>query len=228
MRSGRSSCPNGGWRCRRGWSPSGWSRRAPRSRRATRSSTSRPPRSRTCSRARSPGRCAGSSVGEGETVPVGALLGVVADASVPDADLDAFVAKFQEEFAAHAAEAGAAAPEPRDHRGRAAGASAIWRSARARACRSCFIHGFGGDLNNWQFNQEALAAGRPPTRSICPATAARARISAPAMSTSARSRARWSISWTRRASPRRIWSAIRSAARSPWTSRSTTATGSPR
>jgi pyruvate dehydrogenase E2 component (dihydrolipoamide acetyltransferase) len=24
-----------------------------------------------------------------------------------------------------------------------------------------FIHGFGGDLNNWQFNQEALAADRP-------------------------------------------------------------------
>ena len=35
-------------------------------------------------------------VGEGETVPVGALLGVVAEAGVPDAELDSFVARFQE------------------------------------------------------------------------------------------------------------------------------------
>ena len=67
----------------------GWWRRAPRSPPATRSSTSRPRRSPTCSRARSRGRCGGRLVGEGETVPVGALLGVVADSSVPDADLDA-------------------------------------------------------------------------------------------------------------------------------------------
>jgi pyruvate dehydrogenase E2 component (dihydrolipoamide acetyltransferase) len=95
-------------------------------------------------------------VGEGETVPVGALLGVVADASVPDADLDAFVAKFQEEFAAHAAEAGAAAPEPET-------IEAGGRRFRYLALGAgegppiVFLHGFGGDLNNWQYNQEALA-----------------------------------------------------------------------
>jgi pyruvate dehydrogenase E2 component (dihydrolipoamide acetyltransferase) len=44
-------------------------------------------------------------VGEGETVPVGALLGVVADSTVADAELDGFIASFQEEFAAHEAEA---------------------------------------------------------------------------------------------------------------------------
>ncbi len=99
-------------------------------------------------------------VGEGETVPVGALLGVVADASVPDADLDAFVAKFQEEFAAHAAEAGAAAPEPQtiDAGGRRIRYLAL---GEGEGVPIVFIHGFGGDLNNWQFNQEALAAGRP-------------------------------------------------------------------
>ena len=95
-------------------------------------------------------------VGEGETVPVGAILGVVADSSVPDADLDAFVARFQEEFAAHAAEAGAAAPEPET-------VEAGGRRFRYLALGEgegppiVFIHGFGGDLNNWQFNQEALA-----------------------------------------------------------------------
>ena len=98
-------------------------------------------------------------VGEGETVPVGALLGVVADASVLDADLDAYVAKFQEEFAAHAAEAGAAAPEPEtiDAGGRRIRYLALGEGEGAPIL---FIHGFGGDLNNWQFNQEALAAGR--------------------------------------------------------------------
>jgi pyruvate dehydrogenase E2 component (dihydrolipoyllysine-residue acetyltransferase) len=96
-------------------------------------------------------------VGEGETVPVGALLGVVADASVPDADLDAYVAKFQEEFAAHAAEAGAAAPEPEtiEAGGRRFRYMALGEGEGAPIV---FLHGFGGDLNNWQYNQEALAA----------------------------------------------------------------------
>jgi pyruvate dehydrogenase E2 component (dihydrolipoamide acetyltransferase) len=98
-------------------------------------------------------------VGEGETVPVGALLGLVADASVPDAELDAFVARFQEEFAAHAAEAGATAPEPETIE---AGGRRIRYLAlgEGEGMPIVFIHGFGGDLNNWQFNQEALAAAR--------------------------------------------------------------------
>jgi pyruvate dehydrogenase E2 component (dihydrolipoamide acetyltransferase) len=97
-------------------------------------------------------------VGEGETVPVGALLGVVADSSISDAELDAFVAKFQEEFAAHAAEAGAAAPEPEtiEAGGRRFRYLAL---GEGEGPPIVFIHGFGGDLNNWQFNQEALAAG---------------------------------------------------------------------
>src|SRR5512132_3279815 len=39
-------------------------------------------------------------VGEGETVPVGALLGVVADPSVSDADLDASIAHSPQQLAA--------------------------------------------------------------------------------------------------------------------------------
>jgi pyruvate dehydrogenase E2 component (dihydrolipoamide acetyltransferase) len=98
-------------------------------------------------------------VEEGETVPVGALLGVVADGSVPDAELDAFIARFQEEFAAHAAETGAAAPEPEtiDAGGRRIRYLAL---GEGDGVPIVFIHGFGGDLNNWQFNQEALAGGR--------------------------------------------------------------------
>lgn len=98
-------------------------------------------------------------VREGETVPVGALLGVVADAAVPDAELDAFIAKFQEEFAAHATEA-EAGPEPETIE---AGGQRIRYLAvgEGEGAPLVFIHGFGGDLNNWQFNQEALAAARP-------------------------------------------------------------------
>jgi pyruvate dehydrogenase E2 component (dihydrolipoamide acetyltransferase) len=95
-------------------------------------------------------------VGEGETVPVGALLAVVADDGVPDSDLDGFVAAFQEQFAAHAAEAGEAGPEP-------ATVEAGGRRMRylemgvGEGPPVLFIHGFGGDLYSWQFNQEALA-----------------------------------------------------------------------
>jgi pyruvate dehydrogenase E2 component (dihydrolipoamide acetyltransferase) len=98
-------------------------------------------------------------VGEGETVPVGALLGVVADSSVSDAELDAFVARFQEEFAAHVAEAGATAPEPEtiEAGGRRFRYLAL---GEGEGPPIVFIHGFGGDLNNWQFNQEALAENR--------------------------------------------------------------------
>ncbi|HSA79472.1 MAG TPA: acetoin dehydrogenase dihydrolipoyllysine-residue acetyltransferase subunit [Geminicoccaceae bacterium] len=97
-------------------------------------------------------------VGEGETVPVGALLAVVADSSVSDAELDAFVARFQEAFAVHAAEAGAAAPEPEtiEAGGRRFRYLALGEGGGPPIV---FIHGFGGDLNNWQFNQEALAEG---------------------------------------------------------------------
>jgi pyruvate dehydrogenase E2 component (dihydrolipoamide acetyltransferase) len=98
-------------------------------------------------------------VGEGETVPVGALLGVVADKTVPDAELDGFVERFQEEFAAHAAEAAETGPEP-------ATIEAGGRRLRYLEMGTgegppvVFIHGFGGDLYSWQFNQEALAESR--------------------------------------------------------------------
>ncbi|MGH6918282.1 MAG: acetoin dehydrogenase dihydrolipoyllysine-residue acetyltransferase subunit [Geminicoccaceae bacterium] len=95
-------------------------------------------------------------VGEGETVPVGALLGVVADSSVPDAELDAFVARFQEEFAAHAAEAAETGPEPTTIE--AGGRRLRYLEMGAgEGLPVVFIHGFGGDLYSWQFNQEALA-----------------------------------------------------------------------
>ncbi|UEM23798.1 acetoin dehydrogenase dihydrolipoyllysine-residue acetyltransferase subunit [Skermanella mucosa] len=103
------------------------------------------------------------TVEAGQTVPVGALLGVVADPGVPDADIDAFIARFQEEFAVEAAEAGeAAGPEPRfvEAGGRRLRYLVMGEGAEG-AAPLVLIHGFGGDLNNWQFNQPALAEDRP-------------------------------------------------------------------
>jgi pyruvate dehydrogenase E2 component (dihydrolipoamide acetyltransferase) len=95
-------------------------------------------------------------VGEGETVPVGALLGVVADSSVSDAELDGFVARFQEEFADLAAKAGESAPAPQTVE---AGGRRLryLEMGEGEGPPVVFIHGFGGDLLGWQFNQEALA-----------------------------------------------------------------------
>jgi pyruvate dehydrogenase E2 component (dihydrolipoamide acetyltransferase) len=98
-------------------------------------------------------------VPEGETVPVGALLGLVAEESVPDEELDTFVERFNADFAVKAAEAEAAVPEPEKIK---AGKLEInyLRMGERKGTPLILIHGFGGDLNNWLFNQSALAEGR--------------------------------------------------------------------
>jgi pyruvate dehydrogenase E2 component (dihydrolipoamide acetyltransferase) len=100
-------------------------------------------------------------VGEGETVPVGALLAVVADASVPDGEIDAFVKEFQESFAEAAAQASVAGgPEPEfvEAGGRRLRYLKVGEAAETPPV--LLIHGFGGDLNNWLFNQPGLAERR--------------------------------------------------------------------
>ena len=98
----------------------------------------------------------------GDTVPVGALLGVLAEPSVTDDAIDAFVESFNRRFAetlASRAEAGDTDPEPRtvDVNGQRARYLVMGESD---AVPLALIHGFGGDLNNWLFNQPALAASR--------------------------------------------------------------------
>lgn len=98
-------------------------------------------------------------VPEGETVPVGALLGVIADADVSDADIDSFVAEFQAEFAIAAKESATAAPAPESIE--AGGRQmAFLKLGDGDATPLVLVHGFGGDMNNWLFNQPALAEGR--------------------------------------------------------------------
>ncbi len=95
-------------------------------------------------------------VQEGDTVPVGALLGVVAPESVSEAEIDAFIERFQAEFAVAAEAAAEAAPEPEIVA--AAGYQINYlATGEAEGPPIVLIHGFGGDLNNWLFTQPALS-----------------------------------------------------------------------
>ncbi len=91
---------------------------------------------------------------EGELVLVGALLAVVGDAGTPDSEIDTFVADFQARFV-----------PPQEGEEEDAGAETVQVSGRSirylkrgdKGDAVILIHGFGGDLNNWLFNQEAIA-----------------------------------------------------------------------
>ena len=93
---------------------------------------------------------------EGDTVPVGGLLAVLAGDDVTETEIDAFIAKFQAEFV-----------PPADEEGEASAGPALIEAGgrRLRYLRLgpqdglpiLFLHGFGADLNTWMFNQPALA-----------------------------------------------------------------------
>jgi pyruvate dehydrogenase E2 component (dihydrolipoamide acetyltransferase) len=94
---------------------------------------------------------------EGETLPVGALLAVLADEAVSEAEIDAYVADFQARFTPETedGESGGltqrklSLPDGRTIRATLAGAGEM---------PVVFLHGFGGDLNNWALVQPAVAA----------------------------------------------------------------------
>jgi pyruvate dehydrogenase E2 component (dihydrolipoamide acetyltransferase) len=95
----------------------------------------------------------------GATLPIGALLAVAAPASVPDAEIDAFVAGFAAPEPASEAAAQETGPAPYD-------IDAGGRRLRildlggGDAAPIVFIHGFGADLNGWMFTQPVLAETR--------------------------------------------------------------------
>lgn len=93
----------------------------------------------------------------GATVPVGTLIAVVADDAASDAEVEAFVAA----RAADGPTAAAAAPQPArtvDAGGRAI--NVLSRDGGA-GTPAVLIHGFGGDLDNFLFNLDVVADGRP-------------------------------------------------------------------
>ncbi len=90
-----------------------------------------------------------------DVLPVGALLGVMAPASVSEAEIDAYVAEFLANYVPPAPEEGDTGP------------NYLWAEVGAGRLRYTkvgdsgpaviLIHGFGGDLGNWLFTQEPLA-----------------------------------------------------------------------
>lgn len=95
---------------------------------------------------------------EGETLPVKALLGVLADRSVGDAEIDDYIANYVVPAAAEG-----------DEDAQSAYATAQIDGITVRYARRgegdgvpvLFLHGFGGDLGNWLFNLDALAEAVP-------------------------------------------------------------------
>jgi pyruvate dehydrogenase E2 component (dihydrolipoamide acetyltransferase) len=93
----------------------------------------------------------------GDTLPVKALLGVLAPSDVSDADIDAYVSSYV---------------TPADEEGEGEEAASAYHFVEVDGIRVryaarggddasrpavLFIHGFGGDLDNWLFNLDALA-----------------------------------------------------------------------
>ena len=92
----------------------------------------------------------------GQVIPVGGLLGVIAGAEVPDADIDAFVADFEASFVPAAAEEAGPTPQTVVLGSRTIRYLDLGQGDEAVV----LLHGFGGDLANWLFNHEVLAEGR--------------------------------------------------------------------
>jgi pyruvate dehydrogenase E2 component (dihydrolipoamide acetyltransferase) len=95
---------------------------------------------------------------EGETLPVGSLFAVVAEASVPEAEIDAFIEEFKRSFTPPDARDTGPSPEVIS----AGGCRVRYlRAGTEEGVPVLLVHGFGGDLYNWLFNQEALAVNHP-------------------------------------------------------------------
>lgn len=102
-------------------------------------------------------------VADGETVPVGALLGVVSEPGTPDAEVDAFVQDFLASFTpTEKGGSDAPAAETLDVKGqKIRHLKAGPDNPDSGSAPILLIHGFGADMNGWMFNQGALAEDRP-------------------------------------------------------------------
>ncbi len=96
-----------------------------------------------------------------ETLPVGALMAILADASVADADIDAFIADYQSRFVPE--DEGDAASGPPMRTVSAAGLNlkvAVFGEDK-HGVPAFLIHGYSADANNWLFLTPTLSDQRP-------------------------------------------------------------------
>jgi pyruvate dehydrogenase E2 component (dihydrolipoamide acetyltransferase) len=95
-------------------------------------------------------------LGEPDTVyPVKALLGVIAPPDVPDAEIDAYIAS----YVTPAAEEGEEEQGPKYDWADLALGRVRYAKRGGKGDAVILIHGFGGDLDGWLFNIDALAEG---------------------------------------------------------------------
>lgn len=95
---------------------------------------------------------------EGTTAPVGALIGIIAPATVDDAAIDAVVAEFAATFVPEAADESGPAPVVLTVGGRAVNTLTM---GGGDVTPAVLVHGFAADLTTWMFTQPALAGARP-------------------------------------------------------------------
>jgi pyruvate dehydrogenase E2 component (dihydrolipoamide acetyltransferase) len=93
----------------------------------------------------------------GQTLPCGQLIGVIADAGASDAEIESFIENHKHD-AGTAAEGATAKPEPSFVE--IGGRRIRFLEQGSGGVPALFVHGFGGDLENWMFNQPAVAATR--------------------------------------------------------------------
>ncbi|MCE0743697.1 acetoin dehydrogenase dihydrolipoyllysine-residue acetyltransferase subunit [Acetobacter sicerae] len=96
---------------------------------------------------------------EGEMLPVGALIGVLADADVSDSEIDAFIQHFNDNFSSGDAEDKNSDTTAR----RTVDVGDLRISVQESGNKETgtavlLIHGFGGDVSNWMLTQSALAS----------------------------------------------------------------------
>jgi len=93
---------------------------------------------------------------DGEVYPVRALLGVLASASVSDAEIDAYIDTFKMPEVAEEEDAGPSYEFAELSAGRIR-----YTERSGEGTPVVLIHGFGGDLDNWLFNIDALSESAP-------------------------------------------------------------------
>jgi pyruvate dehydrogenase E2 component (dihydrolipoamide acetyltransferase) len=94
----------------------------------------------------------------GDTLPVGALLGILAGDETADAEIDAFVRQFQEAFVPE--EAGDEELGDQTETVQVGELSINYLRQGSAERTAVLLHGFGGDLDNWLFNHLALSSNR--------------------------------------------------------------------
>jgi pyruvate dehydrogenase E2 component (dihydrolipoamide acetyltransferase) len=93
---------------------------------------------------------------DGEVYPVRALLGVLASASVSDAEVNAYIDSFEMPEVAEEEDTGPSFEFAELNVGRIR-----YTERNGEGTPVILIHGFGGDLDNWLFNIDALSESAP-------------------------------------------------------------------